>query len=123
MLYVHLDTSGGLIACGFYQLKAAALAPLRDRMLDEPQEFAQVLQDLAAAGFSLSPDDKLTKMPRGYEAYSEHEYADYLKLKSLVAMVDLPRSVWLEGDPVDHIVAQALGCASLLEFGRAAQVQ
>ncbi|MBE9111587.1 DUF2461 domain-containing protein [Nodosilinea sp. LEGE 07298] len=118
LLYLQLESSGGLIACGFYQLKAAELAPIRDRMIEAPKAFAQVLQDLDSAGLSLSDDDKLTAMPRGYEAHSDHDYADYLKLKSFVVSVHLGRGAWLDDDIVDCMVEYAKNCASLLKFGR-----
>ncbi|WP_035985945.1 DUF2461 domain-containing protein [Leptolyngbya sp. KIOST-1] len=118
LVYVQLEASGGLVACGYYKLSPAALGPLRDKIVDSPEEFAQVLKDLEEAGLSLSNEDKLTKMPRGYDAYAEHDYADYIKLKSFVAMVHLGRGAWLDGDIVDCIVDYAKNCASLLEFGR-----
>ncbi|MBD0337606.1 MAG: DUF2461 domain-containing protein [Cyanobacteria bacterium Co-bin13] len=119
VLYLQLDSTGGLIACGFYKLKAAELATIRDRILEEPEVFSGVLKDLDEAGLSLSEEDKLTSMPRGYEAHDQHEYADYLKLKSFMAQTPLPKSAWLEADIVDRIVEYAKSCASLLEFGRA----
>ncbi|MEO1299227.1 MAG: DUF2461 domain-containing protein [Cyanobacteria bacterium J06636_16] len=121
LVYVHLDRSGGFIACGFYQLKAAELGPIRDRILEEPEEFAGVLKDLDTAGLSLSDEDKLTAMPRGYKEYEEHEYTDYLKLKSFIIQVQLGRGAWLEGDIVDCIVEYAKSAASLLAFGQAAR--
>ena len=121
LIYLQLDASGGMLACGFYQLKAAELAPLRDRMVEKPKEFSKVLKDLAAADLSLSEEDKLKTMPRGYEDYSEHEHVEYLKLKSLIAQTSLPKSAWLEGDIIDRIVDYGKGCASLLAFGSAAR--
>jgi uncharacterized protein (TIGR02453 family) len=118
VLFLQLDSSGGMIACGFYKLKAAELATIRDRIIDEPKAFAHVLKDLNEAGLSLSEEDRLTSMPRGYEAHDQHEYADYLKLKSFMAQTPLSRSAWLEADICDRIVEYAKGCASLLEFGR-----
>lgn len=121
LVYVHLDSSGGMIACGFYQLKAADLAPLRDRIIDRPTEFARVLQDLSDADLSLSDTDKLTTMPRGYGQYEHHEYADYLKLKSFIVEVSIGKGAWMDGDIVDCIVEYAKNCASLLAFGSAAK--
>ncbi|NJL48910.1 MAG: DUF2461 domain-containing protein [Leptolyngbyaceae cyanobacterium SM2_5_2] len=118
LVYVQLEPSGGLIACGFYKLKPAELGTIRDKIVEEPKAFAQVLEDLAVAGLSLSDEDKLTNMPRGYEVHSGHDYADYLKLKSFMTQVNLGRGAWLDGDIVDCIVDYAKGCASLLAFGR-----
>jgi uncharacterized protein (TIGR02453 family) len=117
LVYVQLEATGGLIACGYYKLSPAALGPIRDKIIDEPDEFAQVLKDLKSAGLALSDEDKLTKMPRGYDAYVEHDYAEYIKLKSFIIMVHLGRGAWLDSDIVDCIVDYAKSCASLLEFG------
>ncbi|MEM9003781.1 MAG: TIGR02453 family protein [Cyanobacteria bacterium P01_F01_bin.86] len=121
VVYLQLDSWGGFIACGFYQLKAAALGPIRDRIVENSAEFSHVLQDLEKAGLSLNDEDKLTAMPRGYGEYEEHEYVDYLKLKSFIIKVQLGRGAWLEGDIVDCLVEYAENCASLLEFGYAAR--
>ena len=121
LIYLQLNVSGGMLACGFYQLKAAELAPFRDRMIEKPKEFLQVLEDLEAAGLSLSNEDKLKTMPRGYEDHSDHEHVEYLKLKSLVAQTSLPKNAWLEEDVVDRIVDYGEAYASLLAFGSAAK--
>ena len=121
LIYLQLNASGGMLACGFYQLKAAELAPIRDRMIEKPKEFSKVLKDLKKADLSLSHEDTLKTMPRSYEEYSDHEHADCIKLKSLIAEASLPKSTWLEGDVLERIVSYAVGCASLLAFGKAAR--
>ncbi|MEM6437468.1 MAG: DUF2461 family protein, partial [Cyanobacteria bacterium P01_D01_bin.115] len=110
-----------MMACGFYQLKAAELGPIRDRILEAPQQFAQVLAALDAAGLSLSEDEKLKSMPQGYKEHAEHEYADYLKLKSFVTKTALPKSVWLSDDLVTGIVSYVNSCQPLLEFCKDAE--
>ncbi|MEM7772349.1 MAG: DUF2461 domain-containing protein [Cyanobacteria bacterium P01_E01_bin.6] len=117
LIYLQLDSSGGMMACGFYQLKASELAPIRDQIMEQPKAFSVVLKDLEAAGLFLSDEDKLKTMPRGYEAYSDHEYADYLKLKSLIVQTSLPKSAWLKGDVLERLFEYGTGCASLLAFG------
>ncbi|MEM1310003.1 MAG: DUF2461 domain-containing protein [Cyanobacteria bacterium P01_H01_bin.153] len=121
VVYVHLASSGGFIACGFYQLKAAELEPIRDRILEKPAEFSRVLKDLDDAGLSLSDEDKLTAMPRGYRDYEAHKYADYVKLKSFIIKIELGQGAWLDGDIVDCIVEYAKNSAALLKFGQAAK--
>ena len=121
LIYLQLDSDGGMLACGFYQFKASELAPIRDRMIEKPKEFSKVLKDLDKAGLSLSNEDKLKTMPRGYDEYSDHEYADYIKLKSLIAQTTLPKSAWLKGDILDRLVEYAIGCGSLLTFCNAAR--
>lgn len=121
VVYLHLDRSGGLIASGFYQLKAAELAPFRDSILDDSDAFSQVLAELKQAGLALRDEKTLKSMPRGYEEHSEHDHADYLKLKSFVTQTPLTKSAWLDEAIVDRIVDYAKSCAPLLEFGRTAR--
>lgn len=121
LIYLQLNASGGMMACGFYQLKAGELAPIRDRIIEQPKAFSAVLKDLEAAGLSLSDEDKLKTMPRGYDGYSDHEHAEYLKLKSLIAQTDLPKSAWLKSDVLDRLVEYGTGCASLFAFGNEAR--
>lgn len=116
LLFLQLDSSGGMIACGFYKLKADQLAGIRDRILEKPNVFSGVLEDLDEAFLPLSDDDKLTKMPRGYEAHDQHPHAEYLKLKSLIAQTSLTKEVWTDGDIVNRIIEVAKGCESLLAF-------
>lgn len=118
LLFLQLDSSGGLMACGFYKLKTDQLTQIRDRILEQPDLFCRVLEDLDEAFLSLSDEDKLTKMPRGYEAHDKHLLAEYLKLKSLIAQTSLTREIWMSGDIVDRMVEVAKGCESLLAFGR-----
>ena len=121
VFYLHLDATGGMMACGFYQLKAAELAPIRDRIIDQPKLFADMLAQLAQAGLALSEDEKLKTMPQGYKEQDEHEHANYLKLKSFVIKTDLSRSVWLDDDLVERIVSYVNGCQALLEFCKDAE--
>ena len=121
LIFLLLDTSGGMLACGFHQLKAAELAPIRDRIIEESKAFSDVLKNIDKAGLSLSDEDKLKSMPRGYEDYSDHEHSEYLRLKSLIVSTPLPKSAWLEADIVDRIVNYGKSCASLLLFGHAKQ--
>ena len=120
VLYAQLNSSGGMLACGFYKFKAAALAQIRDRIVEAPDEFSRVLQDLEAAGLSLNEDDKLISMPRGYQDQKDHIYGDYLKLKSFIVQMPLVRQAWLDSQVVERMVTLAKGCASLLKFGRSA---
>lgn len=118
VLYAQLNSSGGMLACGFYKFKAADLAQIRDRIVEEPDEFSQVLQGLENAGLSLNEDDTLISMPRGYQDQKDHVHGDYLKLKSFIVQMPLLRQAWLDSQVVERMVTLAKGCAPLLEFGR-----
>ncbi len=116
VLYLQLDAKGGMRAAGHYRRSAKQLAPLRDHIVDAPEQWRAVRAALEKAGLGLQRDHSLTNMPRGFDAHAEHEFADDLKLKSVVIMADLPKSAWLKGDVVDRVVETAAAVAPLLQF-------
>ncbi len=116
LVYVQMDKEGGMMACGHYKLSASELAPLRDKIIEQPEKFAAVLESLGAAGLELSREDSLKSMPRGYSDYDEHEYADYLKLKTLVVMQPITKKAWYDEEVHSEIKRIAEACAPLLKF-------
>ena len=116
VLYAQITADGGMIACGHYQLSATDLGPIRDRIVKEPAEFKKVLKSLEKAGLSLSEEDALKTMPRGFTDRADHPLAKYLKLKSLIVSEDVPKSIWLDGGVLDRMVAVGVACAPLLAF-------
>ena len=116
VLYAQATADGGMIACGHYQLSAADLGPIRDRIVKEPAAFGKVLKSLEKGGLSLSEEDALKTMPRGFQEQADHPLAKYLKLKSLIVSEDVPKSAWLDGGVVDRMVKIGVACAPLLAF-------
>lgn len=116
LVYVQLGTDGGLLAGGLYKPPTARLDPLRQAMVEHPDAFAAVVDDLAAAGLTLDRSDAVKTMPRGYAEHAEHPHAEYLRLRQLVVMEPLPRSTWLDDTIADRVTAFALGVAPLLRY-------
>lgn len=121
LTYLHLDVRGGFMASGLYNLPPKALAPIRDRIVERPDEFEAAIAGIETAGFSLSRDDALTGMPAGYAQYADASYAQYLKLKSLLVRVDIAKSAWTSGEVVEQAAAMTEAAAGLIAFGRAAR--
>ncbi|MEM9233345.1 MAG: DUF2461 domain-containing protein [Pseudomonadota bacterium] len=120
LVYLHCDTTGGMMAAGFYKLSASDLEPIRQRIIDKPAAFRAALKDIEKAGLALQRENSLTKMPRGFEDHKDHEFADELKLKSLVVMKELPKSAWTKGDVVERAESLARASLALIRFGGAA---
>lgn len=97
LVYLHLDARGGFAAAGYYNLAPAALAPMRDRIVADPDGFRSVVQALEAAGLPLTAAGALKTMPRGYAAYAEADFAPWLRLTSFMVQRDLARADWLDG--------------------------
>ncbi len=116
VLYFQINPEGGRMGCGHYMLDAKALAPLRDKMVENPDAFKRVLTALEDGGFKLSMDNSLINMPRGFKEQTHHELADYIKLKSLAVRVDIPKTEWIKGDIIENAVNLARACGPLLAF-------
>ena len=107
VVYVELGADGGFAAAGFHKLSPKELGPKRDLVLAHPERFTAAVASLRDAGFGLATGDSLTTMPRGYEPHAEHDLAWALRLKSFIAMDQIPKSAFLEGEAADRIEALA----------------
>jgi uncharacterized protein (TIGR02453 family) len=118
LTYLHMDSQGGFLACGFYKMPTPALNRIRDRIVAKPDTFRAVLDDLEAAGLELSADDMLKAMPRGYSDHSDAWFANYLKQKVFIVRREIAQADWVSGSVVAEAVRVATACASLLRFGQ-----
>ncbi|MEL6361961.1 MAG: DUF2461 domain-containing protein [Pseudomonadota bacterium] len=115
-VYLHLDTDGGFAAAGRYNLTPKALGPIRDRIIEDADRFAEILGDLNGSGRDLDRSMSLSSMPRGYAAYGEHQFADELKLKSMMVRSALSKSAWKTGDVVEAVSTLALDTRDFIDF-------
>src|SRR5271166_2917370 len=68
LLYLHVAPGESMVAAGFWRPEPALLARLRRAMLDDPEDFLAIADRLAAAGSPLSSEERLSRVPRGFEA-------------------------------------------------------
>lgn len=66
-------------------------------------------------------DERLKRMPRGFEDHASSDLAHDLRLKNLVVRSDLSIPAWLDGSIAGRVAAVALACMPLLAFGSAAR--
>ena len=116
LVYVHLDSSGGFIAGGLHQPRAARLEPIRRSMLDDPGAFARVLSQLKKADLQLDDSEATKTMPRGFADAVDHRFAEYVRLKNLMVTVPLQPSDWITGQPAKRIADFAMAVAPLRSF-------
>jgi uncharacterized protein (TIGR02453 family) len=114
--YLHLAAGGGFLACGYYQLTPTRLTHIRDQIIDDADEFTAVLDGLAEHRRTLSDDNVLRAMPRGYSGHADHEHAEHLRRRSFMVSQNLTQKDWLTGDVVDKVAALVADCADLLAF-------
>ncbi len=116
VLYLHLAPQGGFIASGFYKLSPKALAPIRDRIVAQPDTFGAMLDSLHHASLDLSRELTLKSMPQGYSAFADAWFADYLKLQAFITRTELDRSAWRDGAVVARAAQIAEGSRQLFSF-------
>ncbi len=117
--YIQVSAHGGLLGAGTPGLDAKHLAPIRDRIIDQPQVFGRILSDLSAAGLELDTSESLRSMPRGYGDYAEHPQAPLLRLKSFGVRQTVDRDSWIDGSVARQAVDLFESSAPLLAFLRA----
>ena len=118
LLYLHLDAEGGFLASGYYKLSPRDLGPIRDRIVDEPERFRAVLDELAEAGLDLWRDLSLKSMPQGFAHHAGNWFADYLRLQAFIVRILLSRGEWESGAVVEKAAAVGRASEGLIRFGR-----
>lgn len=119
--YLELDAEGGCIGGGMHRPKAKDLAPVRHRIIGEPDAFQSVLDTLHRADCEFEHGDAVETMPRGFSDHSNHRYADIVRLKQLLAMRPIPKTAWIDDSAVDRAVEAVLALAAFYEFIEAAR--
>lgn len=102
--YAQVGSKGGRVAGGFYQLATADLNKVRDRMVVDAEQFADIAKTLEDKGLRLNRENTLKTMPRGFKEHEEHPLAEFLKLKSFTVRAEQPKDIWLSGDIVERLV-------------------
>lgn len=103
LAYVELGAEGGRVGGGLHRPNAKALAPVRRRLIDEPEAFDAVLDALARVHMEVSTERQVKTMPRGFAAHREHRHAAFVRSQDFVAMCALPESAWRSGEVVQQI--------------------
>ncbi len=120
LLYLHVDPKGSFAAAGFYQPDPRQLSAIRGAIAAKPKMFQAVLDGLREADLDLSPEDSLTRMPRGLEAMAESPLARYLRLRHFIARAPLEPDVLTSDALPARVFEFARLCQPLLRFGWAA---
>lgn len=87
--YLHLEPGKSFIAGGIYMPESSVLKTLRKEISLYGQEFMKIInnKDFKKYFSELDQDDKLKKVPQGFE--KEDPMAEYLKLKSFIVVYNL----------------------------------
>ena len=116
ILYVHITPKDGLMAMGFWSPEPADLHALRDAIVKRTVAWAKVTAALDKAGLTLSTEDALSRLPKGFDA-ADPALAETLKLKHLVVRRPVTLARMRRAGLVEEILDFARAGLPLLEFG------
>ena len=117
LLYLHIDPAGSFAAAGFYHPAPPTLDRLRKNLAEHTDEWRDVHGRLADAGLALSRGENLVRPPRGFEAVTDPEAIEILKLKSWIVSQPLSESDISDCRLIERVRTFASAAAPLLEFG------
>ena len=104
IVYLRLDPTGGRLGAGSWRLNAKSMGAIRDHILEAPDKFNQIVENLSEAGLEFDQADVLKNMPRGYSQHAEHDLAWALRMKNFAVIRPMKRNEWKGDELVDLIV-------------------
>jgi uncharacterized protein (TIGR02453 family) len=122
LLYVHFEPGECMIGAGFWHAEPPLLAKLRRSIVDDPDGFLAMAEQLRRDGYSLTcENERLTRPPRGFESAKDTPIADYVCWKNFLAHVAFSDGEMQQPDLADRIVELARATRPLLDWGWAAE--
>jgi uncharacterized protein (TIGR02453 family) len=117
LLYLHVAPGESMVAAGFWHPEPELLSRLRRAIINDPESFVAMVAGLAAAGYPISSDERLSRPPRGFEAAKGIPIADYVGWKSFTAHASLTDAEMQSPALVDRIIDLTRTALPLLEWG------
>jgi uncharacterized protein (TIGR02453 family) len=117
VLYIHFAPGESMIGAGFWPPEPALLSRLRRAILDEPERFMAMASRLAAAGYPIGSDDRLTRPPRGFEAAKGSKVAEHVGWKSFTTHASVSDADMQSPALADRILDFTRAILPLLQWG------
>lgn len=122
LLYVHLEPGASMVGAGFWRPGVELLGKLRGMLVAEPAAFQATVARLTQQGHSVNcANERLSRLPRGFEAARGSPVADYVCWKNYITEVALSDAQMQSPALVEWIVDFALAARPLLDWGWAAE--
>ncbi|HWD60253.1 MAG TPA: TIGR02453 family protein [Stellaceae bacterium] len=122
LVYVHLEPGASMIGAGFWHPEPALLARLRGAVAGDPDGFLAMAGRLERHGYKLTcENERLTRLPRGFEAAQGGAAADYICWKNFLADAAIGDDAMQSPKLVSRIVEFTLAARPLLDWGWAAE--
>jgi uncharacterized protein (TIGR02453 family) len=84
--YIHIEPGQSYIAQGFWHPDGKHLRKWRDHIQQYPDLFVDLMRSMESDGLTPESDEKLKRIPRGYDLPEDHPASDYIRWKSFYAV-------------------------------------
>jgi uncharacterized protein (TIGR02453 family) len=122
LLYVHFEPGASMIGAGFWHPEPGLLNRLRGAVFNDPGGFLAMTERLTGLGYSVTcENERLVRLPRGFEAAKGMPMADYVCWKNFLTDVAISDTEMQAPNLADRIVEFTLAAMPLLEWGWAAE--
>jgi len=122
LLYIHVEPGASMIGAGFWHPEPALLYKLRHAIAADPEEFLAMAERLHGLGYSLTcENERLSRLPRGYEAVKGSAIADYVCWKNFLAETAIRDDDMQSPGLVRRIVDFTIATRPLLDWGWTAE--
>jgi len=116
-VYIHVSPEESFLAAGFWMPDRPFLQAWRTAMVADPKAFLRLVKSLTKNDLALSDEDRLSRLPRGFDNQAQSEVAEFLKLTSYVVGRKLQPKEYRSPELVKVVTDFALATKPLLEFG------
>lgn len=117
LFYIHASPNGSFAAAGFYHPDPAQLAAIRYAIAEDAAGWLRIEQRQSRCGLSLSTEDKVTRLPKGFNVAETAQVAEALKLKSYIIQKPLALEDLFKAKLVGDLIGFAETAIPLLDFG------
>ena len=121
VLYVQVTPGASLVGAGFWRPEPKLLRRWRERLVSEPGPFLDLAEGLRSDGlrFQATGDNRLKRMPRGFEDHADSPVAEYLRWKGGFAAFrdNVPDATVQSPAFADLVVETAEALRPLLDYG------
>ena len=115
--YIHVQPETCFFAAGFWRPSGDRLRLWRAYLAEYPDDFLEMNEELEARDLHIESEEKLKRIPRGYEEHADTPIEPFLKYKSFTVTRSLPDSVFYSSELLTEVIAMMEDVYPLLEFG------
>ena len=112
--YFHIDPREVFLGVGTWKPAPSALAAIRGRIAEEPDEWLACRDEKTFAGAFALAGESLVRPPRGFDA--DHPVIDDLKRKSFLGIHYLEHDDLFDGGILDKVTAAYLSATPYMRF-------